>query len=159
VTFRYLSLTFAVLLGASALPAAAQIPVPAELPWNAPPAAVRARLARLGLQEVPATGSGARDSTRVFVASLSGATAQLTAQFRAHRFQHALVVVEGDSASVQRVLDRYAAAVAARHGQAARSTSGSRGWTFPGGRRFTLPTAPSRLENGKFGFGVAFHRG
>jgi hypothetical protein len=144
------------LIGAAALPAHAQMPIPADLPWNSPPSMVRVRLARLGLHEAGgATGVG-RDSTLVFSTPVAGGTARLTTRFRAKHLWHASLSVQGDSATVQSFLDRYTAAVSARHGQPRAGQPRSR-WVLRDGRAFTLPRAPTRLENGTFGFAVSFH--
>jgi hypothetical protein len=144
------------LIVAAALPAHAQMPIPADLPWNSPPSVVRVRLARLGLQEARgATGAGS-DSTLVFSTALAGGTARLTTRFRAKHLWHASLSVQGDSATVQSFLDRYTAAVSARHGQP-RAVGARRSWVLRSGR-VTLPRTPVRLENGAFAFVAAFHR-
>jgi len=146
------------LLVLAATPALAQAPSPAELPWNAPPRAVQARLARLGFR--PAGEAAARaDSLVVFVAERAGVRSELRARFRDGRLWHVFYSAEGDSAAVQRELDRTAAGLAARHGQPDASVNGGREWVLPSGRRFALPSAPLRLENGRFGYGAAYHRG
>jgi hypothetical protein len=116
---------------------------------------VRFALHRLGLRESAATAAGA-DSTLVFTAAMPGANARLTTRFRAGHLWHALLTVQGDSAALQQVLNGYAAAVSARHGQPQAGEPRSR-WVLRDGRAFTLPRAPTRLENGTFGFAVSFH--
>jgi hypothetical protein len=138
--------------------AAAQAPSPAELPWNAPLRAAQARLARLGFR--PAQGQPPRaDSVVVFVAERAGVRAELSARFRDGRLWHVFYAAEGDSVAVHRDLDRSAAALAARHGQPAAAADRSRVWALPSGRRFALPAAPVRSEDGRFVYGVAYRRG
>jgi hypothetical protein len=148
-TRRAAGAALAAALLALAAPARAQSPDPAELPWNAAPAAVRVNLERLGFRAAPAASG---DS--VFVADRGGARAELRARFREGVMYHAFYSVVGDSATVQGELNRTAAALTARHGQP--STEGdSRVWTLDGGRRYALPAAPLKLESGAFGYAVA----
>lgn len=157
---RGLVAALALAASAAAVPAAAQsAPAPGELPWNARPATVRAMVARLGWQPRSAAASMVQgDSALTFTGPAGGgATAELTTRFRGGKLWHAFYVARGDSAALQRLLDRASAQTSARHGQA-RADGASRVWTLPNGNRFALPTAPSRAEGGGFTFAVVYHR-
>jgi len=119
------------------------------------PARVRARLARLGF--TPRADPPTADSTLVFEAQRPGLRAELRARFRNRVLWHAFYSVEGDSAAVQRDLDRAVAALTAQAGAPATDDAG-RTWTLPDGRRVALPKAPARLENGRYGYAVAMQR-
>ncbi|HEX6746129.1 MAG TPA: hypothetical protein VF092_02360 [Longimicrobium sp.] len=93
----------------------------------------------------------------MFEARRAGVRAVLRARFRSRVLWHAFYSAEGDSAAVQRDLDRAAAALAARHGAPA-TEDGGRVWTLPDGRRVMLPISPARLENGRYGYGLAMQR-
>lgn len=146
----------AVLALAAARSAAAQAPLPADLPWEAPPSLVRAKLARLGL--VTRGPTARTDTMQVFTSNRGGVAAELRARYREGRLWHVFYTVQGDSASVQHDLDASASTLSARMG-APRHAAGSRVWILPGGRRFALPQAAVRLPNGRFSYAAAYHRG
>jgi hypothetical protein len=156
MTSSRLALLVAACLTAISSAATAQLPLPADFPWNSSPRTVRATLGGLGLVAAGATGSGA-DSTLVFTAPVSGASGQLSARFRSGHLWHAFLSVQGDSATLQRILDRYSSSVSARHGQF-QVAQRRRRWVLRSGRPFSLPTAPTRLEDGSFAFAAVFHR-
>src|SRR5437868_3253130 len=99
--FTLLPLLVAAGLMATARSAAAQLPGPADFPWNAPPGVARIRLQRLGLHESGPVRTVQGDTALTFTATAGAAAAELTARFRAHRLWHAYLVVRGDSAAVQ----------------------------------------------------------
>src|SRR3954466_1656381 len=95
----HLSLLTAALLTVAASHASAQLPLPTDLPWNSPPRSVRFALVRLGLRESAGATAAGLDSTLVFTAPVSGASARLTTRFRAGHLWHAFLTVQGDSAA------------------------------------------------------------
>ncbi|HET7464048.1 MAG TPA: hypothetical protein VFJ82_22520 [Longimicrobium sp.] len=153
MTTRLSTLVAALL--ALAGPAAAQAPLPTELPFNAHVSVVRARLGRLGLHERPAAR---KPESTVFAAQRGGVSSELRTRFQGGVLVHAFYVAEGDSAALQREIDQSAASAAAKFGQPSRDAEGGRAWRLPGGRRFALPAAPARLPTGKFSFAVVYNR-
>lgn len=151
VSHPALAAAAAAALLAFAAPARAQAPDPGGLPWNAAPAAVRAQIERLGFRAAPAA-AGRSDS--IFVADRAGVHAEFRARFRGGALVHIFYAAYGDSAAVQRDLDLAAAALTARRGTPV-VEGASRVWRLDGGRRFALPAASLRLENGTFGYAVA----
>jgi len=143
---------------ALAAPAAAQAPLPTDLPWNAPFAAARARLARLGFTPAPPGTRAQGDRSIIFAANRGGVDAQLRTQFREGQLFHAFYVAQGDSVSLQGEIDRSVSAVSARFGQPATASDGVRVWSLPDGRRFAIPAAPWRADANRYAFAVVYHR-
>lgn len=150
-----------ILAGALSLiagPAAAQAPLPTDFPWRAHRAAVRAELARIGLQERVSAAAPPADTSLVFTATRGTLAVEVRTRFdRSGGLTHAFFIAEGDSASVQREIDRTVASSSSRFG-APHAEGGSRVWILPDGRRFAIPVAPWRLAGASFGFAVVYHR-
>src|SRR3954469_7791112 len=125
--------------------AAAQAPLPADLPWGQPPAAMDSVAAQLGL----AADSVASEEA-VYAADSGGVHAELRARFGDAGLWHAFYSGQGDSASVQAAIDRSVAAATQRIGTPQPADDGGRVWMLPDGRAFALPAAPTRLEDGRF---------
>jgi hypothetical protein len=139
-----------------AMPSRAQAPAPAQLPWTSSSQAARAQFEGLGFRGVR---GAPEDSVQVFTAQRGGARAELTVQYRAGHLWHAFYSVQGDSASVQQDLDRSAAALTARAGAPTRQGDGTQVWILRNRRRFALPVAAMRLEDGRFGYAAVYHNG
>jgi hypothetical protein len=131
--------------------AAAQAPLPEDLPWGQPVAAMDSAAAQLGLAADSAAGDEA-----VYATDGDGVHTELRARFGDAGLWHAFYFVQGDSASVQAAIDRSAAAATERIGAPQPADDGGRVWTLPDCRAFALPAAPTRLEDGRFGYAVVY---
>jgi hypothetical protein len=148
---RSWTLSVAAALLAVAGNAAAQAPLPAGLPWGQPPAAMDSAAAQLGLVADSAAGEEA-----VYGADRGGVHAELRVRFGDAGVWHAFYSAQGDSASVQADVDSAASAATESIGAPQATDEGGRVWMLPGGRVFALPAAPTRLDDGRFGYAVVY---
>ena len=142
-----------VLCAAAASRLHAQAPVPAQIPWSQPRARVDATLQQMGFRG--SSTAPPSDTSLLFTAERRGVHSEIRLRIRNGVLWHAFYTAQGDSVAVQRDLAQTATVLTARYG-APHVEGDDRVWIVEGSRRVALPSAPRRLDNGQYGYGVMY---
>jgi hypothetical protein len=122
-----------------------------QLGWEMSGGQAREVLERGGFRAVGA------DSSLVFERATGSLRESLSVRLRDGRVWHVYYTAQGDSVTVQRVVNAASAAATRRWGSPA-NDSATRAWRMGESGRFVLPSYPLPLEDGSYAIGIVYHR-